>query len=388
MRRPAGTRAVAWAAALVLFALAPACRSRRGPAAAAGGDPPPLDVVRVAARPLDITVRLTGEIVPSESVAIYPKVTGFVEWIGVDRGSRARAGEPIVRLSAPEIDSQRAEAESKEQSAEAQRIEAEARLASDEGTYQRLRDASATPGVIAGNELEVAQRTAEADRARVRALQQSEAAAKAALEALRETERYLLIRAPFDGVITERNVHPGALVGPAAGTGPSLPMLRIETLDRLRLVVAVPEADVSEVPGGTEVGFTVAAFPGEIFKGRVARAARSVDVKTRTMPVELDVENRSGRLLPGMFPEVSWPVRRPHPTLFVPASAVARTTERVFVVRVRDGAVQPVEVTTGASSGDLVEVFGDLREGDAVALRGTDELRPGTRVTPRDRAPS
>ena len=88
-----------------------------------------------------------------------------------------------------------------------------------------------------------------------------------------------------------------------------------------------------------------------------------------------------------MFPEVPWPVRRPRPTLFVPASAVARTTERVFVVRIRDGKAEWVDVKTGASSGNGVEVFGDLKEGDEVALRGTDELRPRTQVTPQRTQP-
>jgi hypothetical protein len=108
-----------------------------------------------------------------------------------------------------------------------------------------------------------------------------------------------------------------------------------------------------------------------------------VDVKTRTMPVELEVSNPSGRLAPGTFSEVLWPVERPNPTLFVPSTSVTTTLERVFVVRLRDDKAEWVDVKTGATSGDLIEVFGDLREGDMVALRGTDELRPDTQVTPR-----
>jgi multidrug efflux pump subunit AcrA (membrane-fusion protein) len=106
-------------------------------------------------------------------------------------------------------------------------------------------------------------------------------------------------------------------------------------------------------------------------------------MKTRTMPVELDVNDPSGRLDPGTFSEVLWPVERPNPTLFVPSSAVATTLERVFVVRLREAKADWVDVKTGATSGSLIEVFGDLREGDTVALRGTDELRPGTMVSPR-----
>jgi multidrug efflux pump subunit AcrA (membrane-fusion protein) len=101
------------------------------------------------------------------------------------------------------------------------------------------------------------------------------------------------------------------------------------------------------------------------------------------MPVELDVVNAANGLAPGMFAEVTWPVRRPYPTLFVPTSAVARTQERTFVVRVRNGKTEWVDVKTGQVAGDRIEVFGDLHAGDQVAARATDELRPGTPVNAR-----
>ncbi len=342
-----------------------------------------VDVVKVVSRTLSLTIRIPGEIQPYENVAVYPKVTGFIEWIGVDRGSRVRKGELIARLVAPEITSQRAEAQAKLQSAEAQRIEAEAKLAADESTYQRLKAAAATPGVVSKNELEIAQKAAEADRARARALRDNVEAARQALRSIEEVEGYLQARAPIDGVVTERNVHSGALVGPVGAPGIAVPMVRIEQISRLRLVVPVPETYLAGIPEGSKVPFSVPAFPGESFTGSVARVAHSVDVKTRTMPVELDVMNPSGRLAPGMFPQVEWPVRRPHPTLFVPASALVRTTERVFVIRVRSGKAEWVDAKAGATSGNFVEVFGDLHEGDLVAVRGTDELRPDTPVTPR-----
>jgi RND family efflux transporter MFP subunit len=331
-------------------------------------------------------VHLPGELQPYEVVAIYPKVTGFVEWIGVDRGSRVRNGQLIIRLVAPELVAQRSEAQAKLQGAEAQRVETEAKLAADQSTYQRLKAAASTPGVVAGNDLDIAQQAAEADRARVRAAVDNINAAKQALRSVAEMEAYLEIKAPFNGVVTERNVHPGALVGPSGGPGVVVPMVRIETPSRLRLVVPVPEAYVAGIPEGTRVEFTVPAYPAQTFSAPVARIAQSVEVKTRTMAVELDVRNPSGRLAAGMFSEVLWPVRRPRPTLFIPTTAVARTTERVFVVRIGDGKAEWVDVKTGATPGSLVEVFGDLKEGDEVALRGTDELRPGTQIQTREAA--
>ena len=161
-------------------------------------------------------------------------------------------------------------------------------------------------------------------------------------------------------------------------------MLRLQQVSPLRLRVPVPEAEGAGVSPGATVTFTVPAFPGETFTGAVARIGNSIDPKTRTMPVELDVNNPLRRLAPGMFPQVSWPTSRPRPSLFVPPSAVAVTTERSFVIRIRDGIAEWVDVTRGASINqqgtDLVEVFGELAPGDRIALRGTDELRAGTRV--------
>ena len=159
-----------------------------------------------------------------------------------------------------------------------------------------------------------------------------------------------------------------------------MPMLRVEKTARLRLIVPVPEKYATGINVGSKVEFSVPAFPSHTFAGTIARVAHSVDVKTRTMPVELDVNNSEGRLTSGMFPEVLWPVRRTEPTLFVPVSAVARTTEATFVIRIREGNTEWVNVQTGELDGKSIEVFGGLREGDEVAVRGTDELRAGTHV--------
>ena len=342
---------------------------------------PTVEVAKVSSKELSITTRLPGELQAYEVVAVFPKVIAYVESISVDRGTRVKSGQLLARLVAPEVAAQRAEAQSKVQAAEAQRAEAEAKLASDQSTYERLKNASATPGVVAGNDLEVAQRAAEADRARLEAMKGSADAAKSALKSVSDIESYLLVRAPFDGVVTERNVHPGSLVGPANSTsGTATPMLRVEKANKLRLVVPVPEKYAAGMTEGTKVEFSVPAFPSQTFSGTIARIAHSVDVKTRTMPVELDVNNADGRLSSGMFPEVLWPVRRTQPTLFVPVSAVAKTTEATFVIRIRDGNTEWVNVQTGELDGKSIEVFGGLHEGDEVAVRGTDELRAGTHV--------
>ena len=360
------------------------CGTNSGSSTSAPGTASPtptVEVAKVTSKKLSIATRLPGELQAYEAVAVFPKVTAYVDSISVDRGSRVKTGQLMARLVAPEVAAQRAEAQSKLQAAEAQRAEAEAKLASGQSTYERLKSASATPGVVAGNDLEIAQKGTEADRARLEALRESAEAAKSALKSVTEIEGYLQVRAPFDGIVTERNVHPGSLVGPlTSGSGAAMPMLRVEKTARLRLVVPVPEKYATGINVGSKVEFSVPAFPSQKFAGTIARVAHSVDVKTRTMPVELDVNNSDERLSSGMFPEVLWPVRRTEPTLFVPVSAVARTTEATFVIRIREGNTEWVNVQTGELDGKSIEVFGGLREGDEVAVRGTDELRAGTHV--------
>jgi membrane fusion protein (multidrug efflux system) len=347
---------------------------------AATGDSPVVNVVQVVSRPLDVTLEMPGELEAYEDVAMFPRVAGYVKSINVDRGSRVAAGEVLATLEAPELLSQRAEAESKVQAAEAQRDVVRAKSEGDASTFDRLKAASATPGVVAGNDLTLAQKTLEADRSQLAAAEKNVEAARQALSSVTQVEGYLRVTAPFAGIVTERNVHPGALVGPNSGGAPGVPMLRIVNRDRLRLVVPVPEAYLAGISEGVEMPFTVPAYPGETFKGKVARVAHAVDVKTRTMAVEIDVANRGGRLAPGGFCQVRWPVRRKGPSLLVPTGSVTSTTGRTFVIRVRDGKTEWVDVKTGIGAGPLVEVFGDLKAGDEVAARGTDELRPGSDV--------
>ncbi len=336
-----------------------------------------LEVATVVSKPVERTLRLPGEFQPYLKVDLYARVTGFVEKVTVDRGSIVKEGQLLAVLSAPELTAQRAEAEAKAQSAEAQRVEAEARVVAAQSTADRLKQASDTPGAVAANESVQAEKALDAARALVAAQASAANAAKKTVESLRELESYLQVRAPFDGVITDRYVHPGALVGPAAGAS-SGPLLRLEHNARLRLVVAVPEADVGGITLGAHVPFTVPAYPGETFSGVVARPAHSLELRTRTMAVEMDVRNPEGHLAPGMYPEVQWPVRRSRPSLLVPPSSVVTNTERTFVIRIRENHAEYVDVRRGPPAGDLVEIFGPLAPGDRIVRRATDEIRDNT----------
>src|SRR5213594_2953067 len=240
----------------------------------------PVDVVRVVSKAVERQVKLPGEFQPYLAVPIYAKLAGFVKRVAVDRGSTVKQGQVLVTLEAPEMLAQINEAQAKAQALGLQRAEAEAKLAAAQSTYDRLKAASATPGVVAENDVVVAQKTVEAAQALVRSYEDSMKAARAQAQAVKDLEQYLTLKAPFDGIITERNIHPGALVG--TGTT-SPPLLRLHQISRLRLVVAVPEALVGAMVKGARVPFTVPAYPGETFYGVLNLMAHDLDEKTRSM---------------------------------------------------------------------------------------------------------
>lgn len=332
------------------------------------------DLATVVSKTVERTIELPGELQPFLGVSIHARVASYVERVLVDRGSVVKKGQLLAELSAPEMKARIAEAQAKVEVAESDRLQAEAQLAAARSTTERLEKASETPGVVAGNELVQARKQVEAAQAGVRSREEAKRAAQSTVQAEKEFEAYLRITAPFDGTVTERLIHPGALVGPP--TDPAL--LVIEQISRLRLVVPVPEEDVGGTVRGAMVAFRVPAHPERSYSGKIARIAHSLDQKTRSMAVELDVFNRDGSLSPGMYPAVKWPVRRSHPALVVPKTSVVTTTERTFVIRAKNGRAEWVDVKKGAADGDLIEVTGNIQAGDKVVRRGTDEIRDGS----------
>ena len=196
-------------------------------------------------------------------------------------------------------------------------------------------------------------------------------------------ESYLNIYAPFSGTVARRNLHPGALVGPASGPSGALPIIQLVDTARLRMIVPVPEAEVGAMQLGQQVGFNVLAYLGEKLHAPLARISHDIDLQTRTMHVELDVQNPDEKLAPGSFASVLWPVSRSYPTLFVPVTAVTTDQQRTFVIRVADGAAEWVAVQTGHNVNGEIEVVGEIHAGDQVVRIATDSIRSGEKVNQR-----
>jgi RND family efflux transporter MFP subunit len=374
---------------------------------------PVVKVVRVTSGTLDHKLELPGELRAYQDVPMHAKVEGFISWIGVDRGSILKKGDKMITIYCPELLEKVREAQAKASSANAtykrslanvdseksKLIEVQARLNADSLTLQRLVEAAKTPGAIAQNEVDVQSQTVQADQARVTAVKQeieaAQAVATAELENVKAAKNivqaeyamrsYLTLTAPFDGVITERNVHEGSIVSvDAKRDEPGAALVRIQQRDLLRLVVAVPEGSVSGLKLGQKIPFSVPAYLGKTFYGTIARLGYALDQSTRTMPVELNAWNPTRELEPGMFATVHWHVTRPYKTLFVPFSAVTADLRSTFVNVIRNGVSQRVEVQRGLPMGQQMEIVGDVQPGELVALKASDDLKTGTKVITKE----
>ncbi len=370
---------------------------------------PVVQVVPVVPKTLFREEQLPAEIEAYQDVLIYPKVPGFIDWIGVDRGSVVRKDQLMVKMYAPEYLARRNEGLARVAAARA-RLAAEesvlqdlqadlrkrrANLLADQSTYERLKAAAETPGVVATNDVIQWAQTVEVDRQDVNAMikrvnaknhevavrREDLQAEMKAYESVSDMASYLEIRAPFNGYVTDRRMHVGSFVGPD-GTGAYLPICRVKQLDLLRVVAPVPEKDVAGVLVGSQVKFSVSAFPGRTFIGILARISNTLDRATRAMPVELNYFNPKYEVLPGSFCQVYWPIRRREPSLFVPVTAVVTTQLDTFVCKVQDDIVHWVTVTKGQIMNGMVEVFGDLHEGDLVAKEASEELQDQSKVRP------
>ncbi|GGB07070.1 MULTISPECIES: efflux RND transporter periplasmic adaptor subunit [Mucilaginibacter] len=324
---------------------------------------PTVQIVPVTKGRLSSNITIPGELIPYQQVDLYAKTNSYVKKLLVDIGSEVKQGQLLAVLEAPEINSQLAAAQSRIKQFEAVYFASKA-------TYDRLVSTSKTPGTVSQNDLEQAEAKKNADQANIDA-------AKSGLKEVSANLAYLEIRAPFDGVITSRNVNLGAYVGP--GGKSTDPLFTVQDQGRLRLVVSVPEIYTGALSNKSEVNFTVRALPSQKFTAQVKRIAGALDEKLRAERLEMDVYNKDKKLIPHMFAEVSVPLPAGDSTYVVPKTAVATSTEKVFVIKVVDHKAVWVDVKKGLSNGDSIEIFGgDLKPDDKLVKVASDEIRNGS----------
>ena len=309
-------------------------------------------------------VKLPAQLAAFEAVSIFPKVNGYVKEVFVDVGSAVRKGQLLMNLEAPEL--QQAATQAHEHYARAKLD-----YTIDEENYRRMLQASETPGAVSPMNLASLKAKAEADSTLCNA-------EKANWEMQKVILGYLQVRAPFDGVIAERNVHPGALV--SAESHGSQPMLDLRQTDHLRLQVDIPEGIAAGLQEKDTLTFYLSAYPGKKMTGHISRKSQLVNSEFRAERMELDVYNHDGKLAPGMYADVLFDSRGNPDGFPVPRTAVVTSTERKYVIAVRNGRAVRVDVATGNESADKVEITGDLQPGDTIVTKASDDLQEGVAI--------
>jgi RND family efflux transporter MFP subunit len=352
---------------------------------------PRVAVIRVARGPVENAMKLPGTMQAVTEAPILARTDGYLKRRLVDIGDRVHAGQVVVEIDAPELDQQIHQAEAAVQQAEAAIEQAQASLLQGKANRDLARVTAerskmlAERGITSRHEDDQSQAQLAAHDANVQALEKvvvaqrsNLAAANANLARLQAIQAYRLVRAPFDGVITMRNVDVGALVS----TGSTL-LYRIAQTGRLRTYVNVPQASVNSVYVGQAAVLTVSHFPGRSFHGAVTRTANALDPATRTMLVEVDVPNEDGTLFPGTYAEVDLTSSRANPPLVVPAAAVIFRTDGAQLAVVQpDGIVHLQKITVGRDYGDRVEILQGVAEGATIIAVPGDVARESARIVP------
>jgi membrane fusion protein (multidrug efflux system) len=309
-------------------------------------------------------IKLPAQLASFEEVSIFPKVNGYVKGVFVDVGSIVHKGQTLMTLEAPEL--QQATIQAKERFARAKldyTISAE--------NYRRMAKAAETPGAVSPMNLAGLKAKADADSTLCNA-------EKANWDMQQAILGYLVVTAPFDGTITERNVHPGALVSAEGKEGK--PMLHLGQMDHLRLQMDIPENISAGLGDKDTIQFYLSAFPGRKFTGHVTRRSGLVNSQFRAERMETDVYNKDGKLAPGMYADVIFNSNGNTEAFTVPRSAVVTSTERKYVIVVRNGKTLRVDVATGNESASKVEITGDLQPGETLLARANDEIPEGTTI--------
>ncbi|MFM0694134.1 efflux RND transporter periplasmic adaptor subunit [Paraburkholderia graminis] len=329
----------------------------------------PVETVAPTRAPASQELLLPGSVTPYADASIYARTSGYVQHWYADIGTKVKAGQTLADIQTPELDAQLKQARADEATAKAN-------YAFANSTAQRWQTMLKTQSV---SQQDTDAKTSDSE-AKLAALQ----SAQANVARLTELVSYEKVTAPFDGVVTVRNVDVGALV--TSGGSPGLAgmpgeLFHIEQTDRLRIFVNVPQDDASSISTGTQLYLTTQQYPGRRFAATVARSANAIDPVSRTLRVEIDVDNHDGALLPGAYAQVHLALQTAHPALELPVSALLFRPDGVTVAVIgKSNTVQLKTVTIGRDFGTYVEVATGVEATDRVINNPGDAISNGEAV--------
>jgi RND family efflux transporter MFP subunit len=356
-------------------------------------------VVRAQRRPIANSLVLSGEFRPFQEVDVHAKIAGYIRKIYVDVGDRIKAGQTLAVLEVPELSAQLEGAEASVRRAKDAIRRAQGDLNREESLhgathldYRRLMDAGkARPGLIAQQELDDAEAKDKEGEAQISADEAALSEARNQLDVAMAGQKqfsamsdYARIVAPFSGVVTKRYVDTGALV--QAGTNSNtqaLPVVSVAQTDLFRLTLPVPESAVPLIRLGSTVTVRVPSL-NRSFEGKVSRFADSLSEETRTMHTEVDVPNKTGTIVAGMYAEVNLTLLKKNSVIAIPIQAVTRNGSRATVLVVDpQGRIQERDVKLGIEGANEVEIVSGIVPNDEVVLGSRAEFHPGDQVLPK-----
>lgn len=334
---------------------------------------------------------LPGNIQAVTEAPILARATGYIRKRYVDIGDRVKTGQVVAEVEAPELDQQILQANAAIDQVKSGVQQAEAAIQQGRANENLARLTAGRManllgrGVISKQDNDNAQAQYAAQQANVEALLKAAAAmrssvtaAEANLARLNQIKTYQTVRAPFDGVITLRNVDTGALVN----EGSTL-LFRVAQTGMLRTYINLPQSDAESVKVGQRAIISIAELPGRKFDGVVTRTSNALDPATRTLLTEVQVRNADGALMPGMFAQVDLTVPRKYPPLLIPGDTLVVRSDGPQVAVVRpDATVHFTRIQLGRDYGDRLEVLSGLEEGQQLAVNPSDEVREGVKVNP------
>lgn len=352
---------------------------------------PRVEVVTAARSSRDSGLQLPGNIQAVTEAPILARADGYIKRRLVDIGDQVHAGQTLAEIEAPELDEQVRQAEAVLRQARSGVDQAKANLQQGQSDLELARVTAkrwgnlVSDGSVSVQENDQFQAQYRSKIAAVRALEQASsgqqhgvAAAEANLARVEQMTDYRMVVAPFDGVITMRNVDSGALVS----NGSTL-LFRIAQTGTLRIYLNVPQTHAGAVHRGDVASVTVSNLPGSKFNGAVARTAEALDPASRTLLVEVHVPNPYRILLPGMYAQVDLSSSRAHPPLLIPSSALIVSSEGTEVALVKpDHRLHLQKIAVGRDYGDRIEVANGLQDGDAIVASPSDVLHEGAEVEP------
>lgn len=307
---------------------------------------------------------LPGNIEAFTDTPVYARTNGYLKRWYVDIGDHVKAGQLLAEIETPEIDQQL-----RQSRAELDTARAALQLAGS--TAARWKDLVKTESV---SKQETDEKVGD-----LAAKQATVEAASANVKRLEETQSFQKIYAPFDGVITARNIDIGALIN-AGSNGAEKELFHMAAIRKMRVYVQVPQVNSRAALPGTPADLTLAELPGRRFHGHVTRTSNAIDMASRTLLAEVDVENRDGLLLPGAYVEVHLKLPAPSHAYTVPVNTILFRSEGLTVAAVRQGRIALLPITVGHDYGDALEVVSGLSPEEQIVLNPPDSILPGQKV--------